>query len=97
MKLAVLALVAASLVGCATNQSTRAMPYDQFSNIKLNGNDCANIDQRINFAEQQLRLKGLTNANPEELNEEDRLYNATARIQFWSLRIACNNPDRYKK
>jgi hypothetical protein len=89
-------LLAASLVGCVTNPG-RAMPYDQFSKIKLTGSDCEHIDDRINFAEQQLRLRGLTNVNPEDLNEEDRLYNSTARIQIWSLRIACNNPDRYKR
>jgi hypothetical protein len=46
---------------------------------------------------EQLRRKGLIDANPEDLNDEDRKYNATARIVIWSMIVGCNNPDRYKK
>ena len=69
----------------------------QLASIKITDKDCLQVDRHINFAEEQLRLRGLTNVHPEDLNEEDRVYNATARILIWSLRIGCNNPNRYKK
>jgi hypothetical protein len=85
------------LVGCATNRANQqAMLYDQLASIKVTGRDCPRMDYIVNNMETQLRLKGLTYANPEDLTDEDRKYNATARIVIWSLRIGCNNPDRYK-
>lgn len=101
MKTLAIALVLVSLVGCASRggnsyTSQQAISYEQLQSIKVTSKNCANIDSYVNFVEQQLRLKGLTNVNPEDLNEDDRKYNATARIIIWSLRIGCNNPDRYK-
>lgn len=102
MKILATVLVLVSLVGCASRGgnsygSQQAISYAQLQSIKVTSQDCPNIDAHVNFVEQQLRLKGLTNAVPENLNEDDRKYNATARIIIWSLRIGCNNPDRYKK
>jgi len=90
-------LLALTLVGCAANRSS-AVSYEQLEKMstQLSNKDCPRIDYYINFAETQLRFKGLTNATPEELNDEDRKYNAQARIMIWSLRIGCNNPGRYK-
>jgi len=92
MKL-VIALVAIMLVGCASN---RAVSYQQLDAIKLGDSDCPRIDQWVNFSEDQLRAKGLLYADPTQLNDADRLYNAKARIIIWSLRIGCANPNRYK-
>lgn len=87
-----------TLAGCASNRSSQAVSYEQLEkmNTQLSSRDCSRIDYHINFAETQLKLKGLTNVAPEELNDEDRKYNAQARIMIWSLRIGCNNPGRYK-
>lgn len=92
-------IVTIVLSGCASNQirSSQAISYEQLSAIKVSQRDCPNIDTHVNYIEQQLRFKGLLNATPEGLNEDDRKYNATARIIIWSLRIGCNNPDRYKQ
>jgi hypothetical protein len=47
--------------------------------------------------EENLQLKGYAGKNPEDLaTEEDRKYNSRARVVIWSLRIGCNNPNRYK-
>jgi hypothetical protein len=101
----VLASVSLVLSGCASRQTTAptgyntqsAVSYDQLKKIQsgLTNKDCRYIDQRINFAEEQLRLKALLYATPEDLNDADREYNAVARIIIWSLRIGCNNTDRY--
>jgi hypothetical protein len=99
MKLLASALVVLSLVGCASSRPQgqgRAMTYEQLSAIQVKNSDCRNIDAVVNNMETQLRLKGLTNANPEDLNDADRKYNATARIVIWSMRIGCNNPNRYR-
>jgi len=66
-------------------------------NRNLSSRDCPRIQQYVNYVDRQLALKGLQNANPEDLNMEDRRYNAAARIMVWGLRIGCNNPTRYKK
>jgi hypothetical protein len=102
MKILAIALVVTSLVGCASRGgnsygSQQAISYTQLQSIKVTSKDCSNIDSHVNFVEQQLRLKGLINANPEDLNEDDRKYNATARSIIWALRIGCNNPNRYKQ
>jgi nanoRNase/pAp phosphatase (c-di-AMP/oligoRNAs hydrolase) len=98
MKLVLVGFVMA-LAGCANTQpaKSQAVSYEQLAAIKLSNRDCVNIDHHINWAETQLRLKGFTNAIPEDLNNDDRQYNATARIIIWSLRIGCANPDRYNK
>lgn len=93
----VFTLLVLSLVGCATNRvNQQAMSYEQLEAIRVSDSDCARMDYIINTMETQLRLKGFTYANPEDLNDNDRKYNATARIVIWSLRIGCNNPNRYK-
>jgi hypothetical protein len=111
MRLVGLGLIALMLTGCSTTPpdyrrvwtpttpiSTKpGMSQDQLASIKVSDKDCPQINRHTNFAEEQLRLRGLTNVNPEDLNEEDRLYNATARILIWSLRIGCSNPNRYTK
>lgn len=99
MKL-LIALVTVAVVGCAGNQrpaQSRAISYEQLQAIKVSNRDCPVMDQKINFIEQQLQFRGLTNMEPEQLNEDDRKYNATARIIIWSLRIGCNNPGRYSQ
>lgn len=93
-------LVMLGLAGCATRSAptavaSKAMSYQEISSIKLNNNDCNRINQLVEMYEQQLRLRGLVNVNPEDLNEADRKYNASARIGIWSLRIGCSNPLRY--
>jgi hypothetical protein len=72
------------------------MSYEQLSQIRVANIDCKNIDSVVNAMEDQLRIKGLQNANPEDLNDADRKFNATARIVIWSMRIGCNNPTRYR-
>ena len=98
MKLVLVGLVM-TVVGCANTQPAQspAASYEQLASIKLSNRDCANIDRHVNWAETQLRLRGLANVMPEDLNNDDRKYNATARIMIWSLRIGCANPDRYNK
>jgi hypothetical protein len=92
MKL-LIAFVAILLVGCASN---RAVSYQQLDSIRVGDADCPRIDEWVNFSETQLKAKGLLYADPATLNDEDRLYNAKARIIIWSLRIGCANPNRYK-
>lgn len=94
----VLFLMALLLTGCAGRQPTVApVPYDQLTVIRYKYGDCANIDGHIKMLEQQLRIRGLSNVDPETLSEPDRVYNATARILIWNLRIDCNNRDRFSK
>jgi hypothetical protein len=98
MKSAVIVMALVGLVGCASSRpQPQAMSYDQLSKIRVASYDCRNIDFYISNMKEQLSRKGLLNANPEDLNDEDRKYNATARIVIWSMIIGCNNPDRYKK
>jgi len=100
MKLVAL-LVSISLVGCANVPRSQSMTYtgiplEQLEQIKLGQGDCSQIDQRISYYEQQLVLHGTWGKNPEELSEPDRRYNSAGKILIWSLRIGCNNPNRYK-
>ena len=93
MKSAVILLLVA-LTGCASN---RAMTYTQVENIQLGDRDCPRADVIIGGLEKQLQIKGYAGRNPEDLpSEEDRKYNSRAKVAIWSLRIGCNNPDRYK-
>jgi len=62
---------------------------------QISNHDCPAIDANISLMEQQLKYRGLTNRLPEDLDDEDRVYNATAKVIIWSLRIGCNNPNRY--
>jgi hypothetical protein len=91
----VTALVMAALAGCA-NSPYRSATYEQLDAVKVTNQNCARIDHHVNFLEEQLRMKGLSTATPENLNEADRKYNATVRSMIWSLRIGCSNPDRYR-
>ena len=91
----ILAILVFGLTGCASLVAQRPATLQQLQQIRLTDQDCGKIDQWVDYSEKQLRLKGLLDARPEDLNNEDRLYNATARIIVWSLRIDCNNPKRY--
>ena len=97
------------LTGCATSppsyrpvapaaQST-SVGIEQLTAMsqRLNNTDCAHIDTNIVFLETQLQNRGLANRTPEDLNDSDRIYNATAKMMIWALRIGCNNPNRYVK
>lgn len=86
-------LLTIMLVGCATN---RSMSYTQLEQVKVTNADCGNMDRIIDNMEAQLRARGFANVEPEQLNDADRKYNATARVVIWSLRIGCNNLGRYK-
>lgn len=97
MRVVACAIILASLVGCASKRPPEAMSYVQLNSIRTGNISCNQIESVVANMEQQLRLKGLTNVDPEDLSESDRLYNAKARIVIWSMRISCNNPDRYKK
>lgn len=92
MRLLVILLVVA-LAGCATRPT---VSYDQMASIHVDDNNCPNIDQIIAGVQEQLRLLGTLNKNPEDMTEIQRQYNEKAKIIIWSLRIGCNNPDRYK-
>lgn len=99
MRLLATILVLAGLVGCASSRTpsqARPMTYEQLSSLKATQLDCGIIDSRIAMVEEQLRMRGLVNVNPEDLSDADRKFNATARVYIWSLRIGCNNPNRYK-
>jgi len=93
-----IALLVVGLVGCASRgQPTPTMSFEQLKNTRYTYKDCGQIDYHINRIEAQLKARGLTNVDPEELNEEDRMYNAMSRILIWNLRIDCGNPNRFRK
>lgn len=95
MKLTAL-LLTVILVGCASRgPSSQAISLQQLQAMKYTQADCPQIDQHVKFLETQLRLRGLTNADPATLNEPDRVYNGLARIYIWNLRIGCTNPKRF--
>lgn len=92
-------LLAIGLVGCATRTpyQPRAISYAELENIQVTNADCSRIESFINLMNEQLYLKGYAGKNPEDLPaEEDRKYNSRAKVIIWSLRIGCNNTDRYK-
>ena len=98
VKLAAVLLVAVLSVGCATShRSSQALTYAQLDALRYTNADCPQLDRNIQFIETQLRLKGLLNVDPTKLDEPDRVYNATARILIWNLRIGCTNPTRFSK
>ena len=102
-----IAVCLVTLTGCATSPAYRpvttiiaqppSMSIEQLTAIskKLSNADCPNIDYNISLLETQLRNRGLANRSPEELDDPDRVYNATAKMMIWALRIGCNNPNRY--
>ena len=76
---------------------TRAqVPYEYLNSVQVSTRDCSRIDYWVDWAETQLKLRGIYGRDPETLNNEDRLYNVRARSIIWALRIGCANPDRYK-
>jgi hypothetical protein len=85
------------LAGCATRPAPQAMSYEQLSRIQLTDQDCPRIENIISNTEQQLKSRGIYGRQPEELTEEERLYNSRARAIIWGLRVNCNNPNRYNK
>lgn len=89
--------VALALILLASAPVQAQATYEQLMNIKLSPANCTNIDRWVNWAEQQLKLKGLLGVAPEDMSNEDRLYNVRARSIIWALRIGCSNPDRYSK
>lgn len=96
MRLVVIFLIVV-LAGCASRgRPANTMPYEQMKTIKYTYKDCENIDLHINTLESQLRARRLLKVDPETLDEQDRMYNATARILIWNLRIDCNNRTRFK-
>ena len=99
MRFVILLVTALAMAGCASNhqRASTAASYEELSNKKYTNRDCQNIESHVKFLESQLQARGLTNAVPEQLNEDDRVYNATVRIMIWNLRIGCNNPNRYNK
>jgi hypothetical protein len=92
-KLAAILLV---VLMSATAHAEIPLTYEQLAAFRADSSMCPRIDYYVSALERQLALKGLTYANPEELNDADRKYNAEARIAIWALRIGCNNPGRYK-
>jgi hypothetical protein len=73
------------------------MTYAELERIQVTNAACGRVDNVILMVNEQLQLKGFTGKNPEDLaTEEDRKYNSRAKVVIWSLRIGCNNPNRYK-
>jgi len=96
----ILVILTMVLTGCASTLPVKTpggITMAQLEHLQVTDSDCAVIDQRINYVENQLRLRGTFGMNPEDLSEEDRRYNSTGKIIIWSLRIGCNNPNRYQK
>jgi hypothetical protein len=75
----------------------QAVSFERIESIQLSDRDCPNSERWIVDLKRQLELRGLVDANPEDLGENDRLYNAAVNARIWALRIGCNNPNRYKK
>ena len=94
MKVLAILAVLLGLTGCATRQPS--VTYEQMASIRVDNNNCPQIDSIIAEVRNQLRIRGTLNKNPEDLSEEDRKYNEKAKVIIWSLIIGCNNPDRYK-
>jgi hypothetical protein len=92
-------LLVMGLVGCASRApyQLQAMSYSDIERITVKDSDCSRVDQITETINRQLYIKGYTGKNPEDLqSEEDRKYNSRAKVVIWSLRIGCNNPNRYK-
>jgi len=79
-----------------TAQTYRPYSLEEFTNLKISSAQCPRIDQWVEWAEAQQRMRGVYGKRPEDLSNEDRLFNLRARALIWSLRIGCANPDRYK-
>ena len=85
------------MVGCASSRQS-AMTYADVERIRVvDQQDCRDPDSIIVQLNKQLELKGYLGKNPEDLaTDEDRRYNSRVKVIIWSLRIGCNNPNRYK-
>ena len=94
MKWAVAFVVAVT----STVATAQYAPYslEQMNGVRVTGADCNRIDQVVDWAENQLRMRGILNVEPETLNSDDRLFNLRARSIIWALRVGCSNPNRYK-
>jgi hypothetical protein len=93
-----IALIAMTLVGCSSTgiKPAGGISLSELERIRVVQADCPAIDQRVAYIENQLRLRGTSGKNPEDLSEEDRRYNSAGKVIIWSLRIGCNNPNRYQ-
>jgi hypothetical protein len=69
---------------------------EQLRNNTVVDADCARIETIIPQLEQNQQRAGIPRANPEDLPEPVREYQALTRANIWALRIGCSNPDRYK-
>lgn len=76
--------------------SESAISLEQLKAIKVSDRDCVTVDKTISYVERQLQLRGIDSEHPERLSRSDAEYNTTAKIIIWSLRIGCNNPNRYR-
>ena len=104
LALAILSMVACTPLPVTKNQygqpelfprTLTLAELDRMS-LQVNNDWCPQIDYYVNLMNANLNARGLLNARPENLNDEDRQYNAYAHIVIWSLRIGCNNPNRYR-
>jgi hypothetical protein len=90
-------LLSLVLTGCyTTNQPINKHPPASLQDLQrmssqLTATDCTYKDWYIDYAQEQLRRRNLTWADPVDLNEDARQYKATASIIIWSLRMGC--PD----
>jgi len=106
-----IAIVCCAMVGCAqvpppyyrlgtqSQYPARGILTQQDLDLmarKVSNKDCVAIDANIYMLEQQLKYRNLYNRVPEDLTDDDRKYNATAKTIIWALRIGCNNPTRYQ-
>jgi uncharacterized membrane protein affecting hemolysin expression len=105
MKTTLIALTLA-LTGCAVSSPNggkfitapgHAISLEQMESIRTNTEQCDDLAEHVAMIDEQIKLKGFTNVNPENLNSEDQRYNRAAHIVKWSLIIGCNNPHRYEK
>jgi hypothetical protein len=81
-------IAALLLTACGTTISSQQMEQIRI----VDSRDCPRMDQIIAQMYRQLDARGLTNRRLEDMTEEQRLYNARARIIIWNLRAGCNNP-----
>jgi len=76
------------LTACGSTISSQQMEQIRI----VDSRDCPRMDQIIAQMYRQLDARGLNNRRPEDMTEEQRLYNARAKIIIWNLRAGCNNP-----
>lgn len=100
MRIAVI-LPSLLLVACVqrTEPRTDILPWTnrQMGYVELSMQDCPRQQYIEWLLDEQLRMRGILNTEPEDLTDYDREFRHLARKAVWSLRVGCNNPDRYKK